>query len=331
MIYFEIKYQTIEGKTIIVVQVSPGTKRPYYLKSKRALNGTYVRISGTTRKTDEYIVKELTFQGENRCYDQTETFGKSIAKENIDALCESMYKYALRSCTTETEKSIIKRVEAKNLVSWGLLIQREEKFFPTNGFLLLTSNPFSEAAIQCGVFKGTDRTMFLDRKEYHGALFEEIDEAYTYVLKNLRLGSEINGLFRKDIIEIPASIIRELITNGVSHRSYLDPSKMQIAIFDDRLEITSPGMLIGGLSIEDIKQGCSKPRNRGLVNAFAYMRIIELWGSGIPRVIQACKDAGLPDPELTEIGGNFRESIMPPKTNARFFSNSVQSREQEKR
>ena len=87
---------------------------------------------------------------------------------------------------------------------------------------------------------------------------------------------------------------------------------------DDRLEITSPGMLIGGLSIEDIKQGCSKPRNRGLVNAFAYMRIIEQWGSGIPRVIQACKDVGLPEPELTEIGGNFRviifrESIMHPQ------------------
>ena len=124
------------------------------------------------------------------------------------------------------------------------------------------------------------------------------------------MGAEINGLCRKGIYELPISSVLELIANGISHHSYLDPSKMQVAIFDDRLEVTSPGMLIGGLTIEDLKNGCSKVRNRGLVNAFSYMKIIEQWGSGIPRIMKTLKDAGLCEPELKEIGGNFKVNLF---------------------
>lgn len=235
---FEIKYQTIEGKTIIIVQVFPGMRRPYFFKVKGMMDGTYIRISGTTRKADEFVVRELIFQGENKSYDQTVPANQTVTKEEIEALCNTMHEYALSNCTSEAEKFQIKRVEEKNLIAWGLLVQREGKVFPTNGFLLLTKNPFLEASIQCAVFKGTDRTVFLDRKEYHGPLFEEIDEAYSFVLRNIRMGAEIDGLYRKDIYELPITSIRELIANGVSHRSYLDPSKMQVAIFDDRLEVT---------------------------------------------------------------------------------------------
>lgn len=285
-------------------------RRPYFIKARGMMDGTYIRISGTTRKADDFVVRELVFQGENKSYDQTVPANQTVTKEEIEALCNTMYEYALSHCTSAAEKLQIKRVVEKNLIAWGLLVQREGKVFPTNGFLLLTKNPFLETSIQCAVFKGTDRTVFLDRKEYHGPLYEEIDEAYSFVLRNIRMGSEINGLYRKDIYELPVDSVRELIANGVSHRSYLDPSKMQVAIFDDRLEVTSPGLLIGGLSIEDLKNGYSKPRNRSLVHAFSYMKIVEQWGSGIPRILKSCKEAGLPEPELKEIGGNFRVNLF---------------------
>lgn len=110
--------------------------------------------------------------------------------------------------------------------------------------------------------------------------------------------------------ELPLESIRELIANAVVHRSYLEPSKVQVALYDDRLEITSPGMLIGGLSIEDLKAGCCQARNRGIVSAFTYMKIIEQWGSGIPRLMENCKSAGLREPELLEIGGSFRVNMF---------------------
>lgn len=80
--------------------------------------------------------------------------------------------------------------------------------------------------------------------------------------------------------------------------------------YDDRLEITSPGMLIGGFTIEDLKAGCCQARNRGIVNALTYMKIIEQWGSGIPRLLENCKSARLREPELLEIGGSFRVNMF---------------------
>lgn len=122
----------------------------------------------------------------------------------------------------------------------------------------------------------------------------------------------MRSLVRVDSYEIPVDSIRELIINAVTHRSYLDEGCVQIAIFDDRIEITSPGMLFGGLSIEDIKAGQSRPRNRAIAAAFSAMKLIEQWGSGIPRVIEECKEYGLKEPELIELGMSFRVNIYRP-------------------
>ena len=64
---------------------------------------------------------------------------------------------------------------------------------------------------------------------------------------------------------------------------------MQVALYDDRLEVTSPGMLLTGVTIKKMREGYSKVRNRAIASAFAYMKIIEQWGSGIPRIFEEFK------------------------------------------
>lgn len=85
------------------------------------------------------------------------------------------------------------------------------------------------------------------------------------------------------------------------HRSYLDHGTIQVAVYDNRLEITSPGKLPMGQTMERMKEGYSKIRNEALAHAFSYMNLIEHWGSGIPRIIGKVKAAGLREPEF--IGG----------------------------
>ena len=101
---------------------------------------------------------------------------------------------------------------------------------------------------------------------------------------------------------VKTGTIRELIINAMVHRSYLDHGMIQVAIYDDRLEITSPGKLPMGQTIERMKEGYSKIRNEALAYAFSYMNLIEHWGSGIPRIIGKVKAAGLREPEF--IGGD---------------------------
>ena len=258
----DISLQTMDGKTVIVVEVS---------------------------------------EGSNRYYDQALCTGLSITDEDIDALCKAMKEQAVKNAHNEEQKASIKDVGRQQLRSWGVLIERDGKDYPSNAFAILTGNAGLHVATQCGVFKGTTKAVFVDRREYTGPLWEQIDEAFQFVLRNIHLGATIVGIYRQDVYEIPPDAIRELIINAMVHRSYLDHGTIQVAVYDNRLEITSPGKLPMGQTMERMKEGYSKIRNEALAHAFAYMNLIEHWGSGIPRIIDKVKAAGLREPEF--IGG----------------------------
>ena len=130
---------------------------------------------------------------------------------------------------------------------------------------------------------------------------ESVPMAMAKNLRNIHLGATIVGIYRQDVYEIPPDAIRELIINAMVHRSYLDHGTIQVAVYDNRLEIISPGKLPMGQTMERMKEGYSKIRNEAIAHAFAYMNLIEHWGSGIPRIIDKVKAAGLREPEF--IGG----------------------------
>ena len=130
--------------------------------------------------------------------------------------------------------------------------------------------------------------------------------------KHINLGAEINGIVRKETYELPTEAIREAIVNAVTHRNFLDRACVQVAVYDDRVEVTSPGMLYGGLTIEQIKEGGSKIRNRCIAEIFSRMKIIESWGTGIKRMYHSCREYGIKEPELLEIGDSFRVNLYRP-------------------
>lgn len=284
------------------MEVSEGRQRPYYIKALGREGGVYVRFAGTTRLADEYMIKELLFEGSNRHFDQVLCTGLTITDEEIDGLCNAMKEQAIKNAHSDEQKASIKDVGRQQLRSWGILIERDGKDYPSNAFAILTGCGGLHVATQCGVFKGTTKEVFVDRREYDGPLWEQIEEAYQFVLRNIHLGATFEGVYRQDVYEIPPDAIRELIINAMVHRSYLDHGTIQIAIYDDRLEITSPGKLPMGQTIERMKEGYSKIRNEALAYAFSYMNLIEHWGSGIPRIIGKVKAAGLREPEF--IGGD---------------------------
>ena len=172
---------------------------------------------------------------------------------------------------------------------------------------------FQQPVIQCGVFKGTNRAHFVDRREFEGSIQEQMEAAYQYVLEKINMGMTIKGMYRQDVYELPTDSIREMIANAVAHRSYLEPGNIQVALFDDRLEVTSPGMLLNNVTIPKMLEGYSKPRNPAIARAFAYMKIIEKWGTGIPRLFEACEQYGLPKPELIDFDGDFRVNMYRKK------------------
>lgn len=266
----DVALQTVKDKTVIVVEIFPGAQRPYYIKSLGMVDGTYVRVSGTTRHVEGYMLKELILEGQNRYFDSEICQNMTVSDNEIEKLCKSMKETAMKNTWQDSEKSKIKDVTKNVLVSWGVLKEVEGKVYPTNAYALLTGKMPQMPVIQCGVFKGTNRAHFVDRREFEGSIQAQMEAAY---------------------------------------RSYLDPGNIQVALFDDRLEVTSPGMLLNNVTISKMMEGYSKPRNPAIAKAFAYMKIIEKWGTGIPRLLEACEKYGLPKPELIDFDGDFRVNM----------------------
>ena len=268
-----------------------------YMKSVVAFaNGTGGKIIfGIADKTREVVG-----------FDKEDVFKKMDAIANVVSdSCEPAIIPNITLQTVDGKTVIVEEVSEgrQQLRSWGVLIEREGKDYPSNAFAILTGNGGLHVTTQCGVFKGTTKAIFVDRREYTGPIWEQIDEAFQFVLRNIHLGATIVGIYRQDIYEIPPDAIRELIINAMVHRSYLDHGTIQVAVYDNRLEITSPGKLPMGQTMERMKEGYSKIRNEALAHAFAYMNLIEHWGSGIPRIIDKVKAAGLREPEF--IGGKI--------------------------
>lgn len=154
----DVALQTVKDKTVIVVEIFPGAQRPYYIKSLGMVDGTYVRVSGTTRHVEGYMLKELILEGQNRYFDS-----------EIKELCKSMKETAMKNTWQDSEKAQIKDVTKNTLISWGVLKEAEGKIYPTNAYALLTGKMPQMPVIQCGVFKGTNRAHFVDRREFEGS------------------------------------------------------------------------------------------------------------------------------------------------------------------
>ena len=233
--------QTINRKTVIVAQIPAGRQRPYYVKKLGVMDGTFIRISAETRPAPEYMVKELMFEGTGRFFDKTVCLELEASDKDIAKLCRSLRKTARDNCLEKAEKLKVKALTTAQLLAWGVLTQVDGKVVPTNAYALLTGHWRLPTMIQCALFKGADKSIFLDKREFDGPIQHQQEEALQFVLRNIRLGARINGLYRQDIYEIPSVAIRELLINCTLHRSYLAGGNIQVAIFDDRLEVFCPG------------------------------------------------------------------------------------------
>lgn len=305
-IYTDISTLNVEDKSVIVVDVPAGRQRPYYIKSQGLLDGVYVRVNGTTRPADRSYIQELTLEDSYRYYDQMPEDG-SVTEEEIAELCTSMHDMAVRQAEYLGRSKDIRPIHRNQLLSWGVLAEKDGKIVPTHAFSLLTGRQGgTHAKVQCGVFRGKSRALLVNRQEFFGPLQEQAVNVYEYLLAKIDIRTIINGLFRQEVYEFPKASLREAVVNAIVHRSYLEGRNITVFLYDDRLEITSPGGLLRGVTVDRMREGFSKVRNRALASAFTYMNFIDEFGSGIPRILSEFEKEGLPAPQLQDHGDEFR-------------------------
>ena len=149
--------------------------------------------------------------------------------------------------------------------------------------------------LQAAVFAGTDKSTFLDLKEFGGSIFSVLEAAEAYVKEHIDWRVGFGRLEREEVPEIPLSALREALVNSLCHRDYADLKGNEVAVFKDRVEIYNPGEFPEGFTPEDFIAGQERsvPRNPLIARVLFRSKDVEEWGSGLKRIAQECARAGV--------------------------------------
>lgn len=288
------------SKSLVLVEVFPSPLRPHFLKGEGEPKGVYVRIGFTNRRADPSQVEELRWQVSGRSFDEEPM--PELNSEDLD--------FRVASESFAGRRKLVKT----DLLTLNLLAPCQKRLVPTVGGVLLFGKDrlavFPDARIRAALFEGKDRSRILASLEITSDLPRAVEEAISFVRRNTRNSLSIAGIRNERVPEVPVIALREAIINAVVHADYAQRgAALKVAIFSDRIEIENPVGLPPGLTLEEIRKGVSKLRNRVIGRVFHELGLIEQWGSGIQRMTKACGEAGLPEPTYEEIGSGFRVSI----------------------
>lgn len=293
----EIEIVAFRKKSLVVVQVFPGPARPYHLASTGVDRGTFVRVGSTNRVAGQEVLADLRRANTGETHDE-----QLVANLDADAI-----DFAAATSQFESVR-ILRRNE---LLVLGVVRRIAARLVPTIGGILLFGKHrrdlFPDAVIELGRFAGTDRTDLVDMQTIDDLPIPAIDRTLAIVMQQTRERFTIRGSRRRSVGKVPESALREAIVNAVVHADYsMRGSRIRIGLYADRIEIDNPGLLPFGMTIDDMRAGHSKLRNRVLGRVFREVGLIEQWGTGIQRMTAACRTAGLADPRLEELGTHFR-------------------------
>lgn len=276
---------------------------PRIAKAKGEAAGVYVRLGSTNRIADAALIAEIKRLKEHISYDQSPDM--KLTPEELD------FELA-RKLFSPTNKPFTKAA-AKTL---ELLIDYQENQYPTRGGLLLFGKDrdqlFPDPFVRLARFKGITKTEIIDQTEMKSHLPIIVDEVLAFIHRNTSLGAKIETARREDIPEYPPAAVREAVINAILHADYSTRrSPIQVAIFDDRLEITNPGTLPFGLSLETALSGVSQLGNKVLGLVFRELQLIEQWGSGLSRISDICQQQQIKSPKFEELDHFFRITLYP--------------------
>lgn len=295
-------YQPIEedGKKIIEISVQRGTNRPYYIAKKGMRpEGVYVRQGYSSVPATDTAIRCMIKETDGdrfetmRCLDQELTF-EDTKKEF------QFHEIELGPQQMRT----LKLVENDGLYS--------------NLALLLSDQ--NSHTIKVAVFQGTKQMIFKDRREFGGSLMKQMNEVYEYIDFRNQIRATIEKLSRIDVRDYPVIAVREALLNLLVHRDYSFSASALISIYDDRIEFVSIGGLMPGIDLEDIMAGISVCRNQNLANVFYRLHLIEAYGTGLTKIMEAYEETS-EKPVISTTKNSFK--ITLPNVNAKYETRAV--------
>ena len=301
----DVYTQTIDEKTLLIIEVSSGSNKPYFRKQEGLENGTYIRLGRSTVKATIDLIDELKWQAHGKSFDCMPVY-----RTDVDDLDDKKIEEFLE----KREERDSKKITKDTLLSYYLITQEHSHTYATTaGIVLFGKRPqhfFSEAMIICTHFKGIEGREAIASIDCVGTLFEQFATAYEFILSRLSKSFVIRGPRREEKLEIPPDAIREALLNLIVHRNYHYKSPGKIAIYRDRVEFFSPGIFSNPSIVNNLQSGFSYIRNIAICKVFREADYIEKIGSGFITIFDSYKKWGLKTPSVIE-GAGFVKCILP--------------------
>lgn len=284
-----IKYTLHDNKTVSI-EVSEGTAKPYYIKSKGLKpSGVYVRQGASSVQAPPEQIRMMIKLSDGDVFETARSLNQNLTFTSAQA---TFAKLKVDFSEEKFSALGIKNISDKMYTNLALIVSDQ-----------------CEHTIKIAVFSDDSNTVFKAHKEFGGSVFKQIDEAFEYLMLCNQNRSVFVGVNRVDNWDYPSEAIREALLNAVVHRDYSFSGSIIINVNDKNMEFVSLGGLLPGLSADDIKSGISQPRNRNMAEIFHRLNYIESYGTGIRRIFALYKDC--PEQPKIEITSNTFKIILP--------------------
>jgi ATP-dependent DNA helicase RecG len=293
-----ISVNVMQIGAVVVVEVPQGGEKPYSCSS-----GYFRRLNGNTQKMNHEEIRVMF--SENEIIPFEEKTVKRISYSDISSEKISAF-------TKEAKIDIGSIPMSDFLISLNVA---DETKINNAGVLFFAEDVhkhISQAQMTLLAFKGTKKLHIFDRLDVRDDLLTQFNDAIFFLKKHLNVRSEIKGVNREDIYEIPIEALREAVVNAIMHRDYsVRGTSLMVEIFDDRIELTNPGGLPKGLSKDSFGR-VSIRRNELISDLFYRLDKVERVGMGIHKMKETMALAGLKEP-VFETDGFFRAIFFRPK------------------
>jgi len=284
----EVSCLAHEGKSLMAVEILGNQDPPHSFGST-----FYMRVGATSQSMGrDELVDFLYSTGQVNYEDKCCPGFRYPADFNVRAFYRFLRKAGIKPAKdrfdTLSNLGVASRSGGKVLINNAgvLFFAKEPRRFLRHGY------------IDCVLFQGTEKVTVLDRKEQTGGIVDNVEEAMTFLRKHLSVRYEIEGLYRKEILELPPEALREALLNAVIHRDYhFDTAWITVEVYKDRVEISSPGGPPPGLRPEEFGKK-SVHRNRLMAEMFQRLGEVERVGAGIRKMRDAVRGAGLRAPRF---------------------------------
>lgn len=286
-----VHYETIVlgDKQIVSVEVLRGTERPYYI-GKKGLRpeGVYVRQGYSSVPASTTMIRKMIKETDGDCFENMRSLEQNLTFDSAQKEFD--------------DRKLQFGISQKKTL--GILNQ--DDIYTNLAFLISDQCNYS---IKAAVFEGITQNQFKDRKEFSGSLFRQLNAVYEYIELHNQTHSSFEKLRRIDQKDYPDAAVREALLNSIVHREYAFHASNLISFYDDRMEVTSIGGLVGELTLNDIMLGVSFARNEKLANIFYRLEFIEAYGTGVRKIMDAYEK--FEKKPLFEISDNAFRIVLP--------------------